>query len=146
MLAGDVHCTFPTVRLVSLILLRSAPFPSSAGSSISARSSCRSELSSIVNSGSVNLISLQKRERGECVLSGVKARCLGSSGERAYENTCEKCSGCGGRHLPRTEWWWYCFHVGSHPKSALGTLLNPRSPHFMCPVLSAVERHLLVSL
>lgn len=40
----------------------------------------------------------------------------------------------------------YCFQVGSHPKSALGTLLNPRSSHFMGPALSAAERHLLVSL
>lgn len=59
---NDIYHTFPTVRLVSLILLRSAPFPSNAGSFISARSSCRSELSSIFNSGKVNLISLKKRE------------------------------------------------------------------------------------
>lgn len=60
---SDVYCTFPTVRWVSLILLRSASFPSSAGSFISARNSCRSELSSILNSGKVNLIFLKKKKK-----------------------------------------------------------------------------------
>lgn len=95
-----MYCTFPTVRLALLILLKSAPFPSSAGSSISARSSCRSELSSSVNAGSFNLISLQRegeREASEWLFT-VRAWWLGSPGSWACENNCNKCSVCGHKH------------------------------------------------
>lgn len=61
--SSDVYCTFPTVRWVLLILLRSASFPNSAGSFISARNSCRSQLSSILNSGKVNLIFLEGKKK-----------------------------------------------------------------------------------
>ena len=98
--ASDVYCTFPTLRLASLILLRSAPFPSSAGSSMSARSSCRSELPRSVNSGSVNLIFLRKRERevSEHTLCGMEAGCLGvPSGGCFHMSVPQKHSVCGDR-------------------------------------------------
>lgn len=68
---------------------------------MSARSSCKSELSSSVNAGSVNLISLQRegeREASECLFSPVKTSWLGSPGEWACENSCNKCLVCGHKH------------------------------------------------